>query len=99
MEQGTWSPALMIINTLIEFNMGIVIMFLIWFPLKVKRDGQGIPWLRWRDLRKIKTDFNSIATIVSNESKSRKRREFLETHYPIAAIDADIQYYKDLYTK
>jgi hypothetical protein len=97
MQQGTWSPTLMLTNTLIEFNMGIVLMFLIWFPIKVKRDGKGIPWLRWNDLHKIKTDFNSIATISTNSTKSVKRRILLESLYPKDAIEADLQYYQSQY--
>ena len=30
LEQGTWSPQMMLINSLVEFNCGIVIMYLLW---------------------------------------------------------------------
>ncbi|MEI8005423.1 MAG: hypothetical protein WCI48_04395 [Bacteroidota bacterium] len=36
LEQGQWSPGMMIVNALVEFNCGIFIMFLIWGFLKKK---------------------------------------------------------------
>jgi hypothetical protein len=95
MQQGTWSPTLMLVNTLIEFNMGIVLMFLIWFPFKIKRDGKGLSWLHWEDLRVIQTDFNAIAVIAANNPRSQSRREILERLYPKAAIEKDLHYYQE----
>ncbi|TFH30988.1 MAG: hypothetical protein E4G98_01000 [Promethearchaeota archaeon] len=60
LEQGTWSWELFIVNTLIEFNMGIVLMFLLWVLAVCGPRRFFQPTLRWRDFPHIKTDFNWI---------------------------------------
>lgn len=95
LEQGTWSWELMIVNTLIEFNMGISLMYLLWVIAKTKRDGMYVPPLSWNDFRYIKTDFNliSILTQDKNDIRANKRAKI----YDFADIQSDLIYFKSKY--
>lgn len=99
LEQGTWSPFLMIVNTLIEFNMGIVLMYLIWWGFKWVRDKYlGHP-LKFQDFRNIKTDFNIISMLFSSEKPliSPKMAKIIVKLYNKQEMINDIQYYFDQY--
>lgn len=99
-QQGTWSFELMIINTLIEFNLGIVIMYLIYHPLRMKRyPGVGKP-MSWRDLRHIKTDFNFVSKLFDIKSKEELNPKTLAdilSLYTPEAIKSDIKYLQEKY--
>jgi len=95
LEQGTWSLELMIVNTLIEFNMGIVLMYLLWVIAKTKRDGGYLPPLSRNDFKYIKSDFNLISNLArdSNDIGANKRAKF----YNLDDIQSDLIHFKSKY--
>jgi len=95
MEQGTWSLELMIVNTLIEFNMGIILMYLLWAIVKNKRDGKYLPPLSVNDFKFIKSDFNLISMLAKdvNDIKANKRVRL----YDYGDIQTDLSYFKSKY--
>ena len=95
MEQGTWSPELMIVNTLIEFNMGIIIMYLLWVIAKMTIEKKYVQPISWKDFRYIKTDFNLISTIAANSSTNFKPNR-LNIYDPVK-VESDLKYYKSKY--
>ena len=95
MEQGTWSPELLIVNTLIEFNMGIILMYLLWVILKIAIEKKYVQPISWKDFRYIKTDFNLISTIAANSSTNFKPNR-LNIYDPVK-VESDLKYYKSKY--
>jgi len=95
MEQGTWSLELMVVNTLIEFNMGIILIYLLWAIAKIKRDKQYLPPLSWNDFKYIKSDFNLISVLArdSNNIRAKNRAKI----YDYAVIQSDLLYFKSKY--
>ena len=98
-EQGTWSPFLLVINTLIEFNLGIVLMYLIFLISKVKRYKHYYFPLSYKDLKHINTDFDGITAICRNrEINTRYLKRYMKI-YPKDDFLSDIQYYNKKYLK
>lgn len=95
LEQGTWSLELMVVNTLIEFNMGIILMYLLWSIAKIKRDGKYLPPLSRNDFKYIKSDFNIISILAqdSNDIGANNRAKL----YNIDDIQSDLIYFKSKY--
>lgn len=96
-EQGTWSLELMIINTLIEFNLGIIIMYLIFAAFKVKRDKHYYDPLGFSDFKEIKTDFNAIAVISNNKKINEKRMKEYVKLYEKEVFINELKYYHKKY--
>ncbi len=95
LEQGTWSLELMIVNTLIEFNMGIVLMHLLWAIVKKKRDGVYLQQLSYKDFRFIKSDFNLISILAQDSTDIGAQRRI--KIYDSEDIQSDLLYFKSEY--
>jgi hypothetical protein len=95
-EQGTWSIWQMIVNTLIEFNMGIVLMFLLWIPIKIKRDKRYFPPLGYKDFKHIKTDFNLVAQISRDIPLNNILKKRMQT-FNKQKLLSDLNYYSHKY--
>ncbi|UYP47545.1 hypothetical protein NEF87_003830 [Candidatus Lokiarchaeum ossiferum] len=100
LEQGTWSPILMIVNTLIEFNMGIVLMYLIWGGFKWVRDRNVGRPLQYQDFKYIKTDFNVISRLGSENLPkiSPKMANRVVKLYNKQEVIFDLRYYFKKYS-
>ena len=85
----------MVVNTLIEFNMGLIMMYLLWVIAKTKRDGKYLPPLSRNDFRYIKSDFNLISILAqdSDDIGVNKRAKF----YNLDDIHYDLTYFKSKY--
>ncbi len=96
LEQETWSFQLMIINTLIEFNMGIVLMYLV---LSVVFNMWNKPifkeMLGWKDFKHIKTDYNLVREIVTKNLNLDELYETRKIRYSRAKLEADVEYLKN----
>ena len=92
LEQGTWSLGLMVVNTLIEFNVGIMFMWLIFRGFEKIRD-KYLPkyQLSYKQFRFIKTDYNRIVELSKNIAKSHTRK-ILEKVYNAEKIAEDLGY-------
>jgi len=95
MEQGTWSLELMVVNTLIEFNMGIILMYLLWAIAKLKRDGEYLPPLSCKDFRYIKSDFNLISILAQDTKDIRAKKR--ANIYNSDDIQSDLSYFNSKY--
>jgi len=95
LEQGTWSLELMVVNTLIEFNMGIILMYLLWAIVKTKRDGRYLPQLSYKDFRYIRTDFNLISILTQDSTNIGAKRRI--KIYDNEDIQSDLIYFKSKY--
>ena len=95
LEQGTWSLELMVVNTLIEFNMGIVLMYLLWVIVKIRRDGEYLPPLISKDFKFIKSDFNLIS-ILAKDSKDLHANRRVKL-YKFDNVQSDLIYFKSKY--
>lgn len=96
-EQGSWSLMLLIINTLIEFNLGIVLIYLLWLIFKVKRYKHYYLQMSFKDLNHIKTDFDGIAAICRNREINKRYMKNYMKLYTLNDFLSDIQYYKRTY--
>ena len=96
-QQGTWSLEMMIINTLIEFNMGIIIMYIIFVGFKVKRDENYYDPLGIVDFKEIKTDFNAIAAISNNKKINKNRIKEYVKLYDKEIFIIELKYYHNNY--
>jgi hypothetical protein len=91
--QGSWSIVLLIINSLIEFNLGIVLMYLLWAIFKVKRYKHYYYQLSYMDLNHIKTDFDGVASICRNQEINERYIQKYMKLYSRKDFLSDIQYY------
>ena len=98
-EQGTWNIGLMILNSLIEFNLGIILMYLLWVLIKIKRYNKYYLQLSYKDLKYIKTNFDAIAFICNNETINEKQMKIYSHLYAIEDFLSDITYYCDKYNR
>jgi hypothetical protein len=98
-EQGTWNIGLMILNSLIEFNLGIILMYLLWVPIKLKRYHKYYLQLSYKDLKNIKTDFDAVASICKSGSINEKYMNIYSHLYTHENFLSDIAYYCKKYTK
>lgn len=102
LEQGTWSLELFGINTLIEFNMGIIFMYFIWKGM-YKIWYQHIPKpLSIKDFKHIKSNFNIIQIWAENDEKTAENLKInkLYNYYEINnpnVIESDLNYYRKTY--
>lgn len=95
--QGTWSFELMLVNTLLEFNLGIILMYLLWFPFKRMRFGKYYAPISRKDFKNIQTDFNCVIAIGSNaQIKPSMLRDYLQL-YSKESILADLNYFSNQY--
>jgi hypothetical protein len=95
--QNVWSLELMIINTLLEFNLGIVLMYLLWAPFKIRKYGHYYFQMSYKDMKYIKTDFDAVASICHNKSLKDKHMKSYSKLYNLKKFLADIQYYCKTY--
>ncbi len=95
--QGVWSLELMIINTLLEFNLGIVLMYLLWAPFKIRKYGHYYFQMSYKDMKYIKTDFDAVASICYNKSINGKHMKGYSKLYSLKKFLSDIQYYCKTY--
>ncbi len=92
LEQGTWSLGLMVVNALIEFNVGIMFMWLIFRGFEKIRD-KYLPkyQLSYKQFRFIKTDYNRIIGLSEKIAKPNTRK-ILEKVYNAEKIAEDLGY-------
>jgi len=96
LEQETWSFQLMAINTLIEFNMGIVLMYLVYIiafhtwnkPIFKEMIG-------WRDFKHIKTDYNLVREIIDKDKNLDELYEAGKIRFPREKLEADLKYLRN----
>ena len=88
-QQGTWSWELMVLNLLIEFNMGIVLMYGIYIGILRKRNKIVLPPLLWRD-RQFQTDFNAISLLCQKGILPKKYFNDIRKRYSKSTIIQDI---------
>ncbi|MFX0006567.1 MAG: hypothetical protein ACFFAV_07550 [Candidatus Hermodarchaeota archaeon] len=91
--QGVWSLELLIINTLLEFNLGIILMYLLWVFLKIRKYGHYYFQMSYKDMKYIKTNFEAIASMCNNKSLNDKLMKRYSKLYPLSKFLSDIQYY------
>ncbi|MFX0075632.1 MAG: hypothetical protein ACFE96_09330 [Candidatus Hermodarchaeota archaeon] len=97
-EQGGWSLLTMLINTLLEFNLGIVLMYLLWIPFKIRKYGKYFFQLSFRDLKKIKTNFDVIASISKTGELNDKYMRKFSKMYTLEDFLSDLEYYSKFYS-
>ncbi|MFW9969743.1 MAG: hypothetical protein ACFFDF_06045 [Candidatus Odinarchaeota archaeon] len=95
--QGLWSLELLIINTLLEFNLGIVFMYLLWVPFKIKKFSHYYFQMSYKDLNYIKTNFDAIASICRNQTLNKKLMKKYSKLYKLEDFLFDIKYYNASY--
>ncbi len=96
-EQGGWSLITMLVNTLIEFNLGIILMYLLWVPFKIRKHGKYYFQLSFRDLKNIKTDFDAIASLSRNRNINDKQMRNYSKLYKLRDFLSDLEYYAKTY--
>lgn len=96
--QGGWNILTMIVNTLLEFNLGIILMYLLWIPIKVRKYGKYIFQLSFRDFRYIKTDFDAIASLSNSKKINDKQMREYSKLYKLDDFLFDLKYYAKAYS-
>jgi hypothetical protein len=92
-EQGTWSFELFAINTLIEFNMGIVLMYILLTVIfNIKKKPIFRKMLGFEDFKHIKTDFNLAQDIIYKDVSVDTFLENNRTRYSIEKLKEDVEY-------
>ena len=92
-EYGEWSFELMAINTLIEFNMGIVLMYIIWsFVFNIRNKPIFKEMLSWRDFKHIKTDFNLVNSMLLKKTNIDDVTKIHNSRYSKKALKLDLEY-------
>ncbi|UCC20896.1 MAG: hypothetical protein JSV62_06350 [Promethearchaeota archaeon] len=91
--QGTWSLFLLIINTLLEFNLGIVLMYVLWVIFKIKRYKHYYYQMSYKDFKHIKTNFDAVASICKEKSLIEKHMKEYSKLYKNRDFLSDIEYY------
>lgn len=97
LEQGSWNLFTMLINTILEFNLGIVMMYLLWVPFKIKRHRSYYFQLSYRDSKYIKTDFDTVASVSRNEIVNEKQMILYSKLFKFQDFLSDLKYYSDNY--
>ena len=98
LEQGSWSLITMIINTLLEFNLGIIMMYLLWVPFKIRKYEKYYFQLSYQDLKHIKTDFDTIASVSRNKDINEKQMKLYSKLFKFQEFLSDLEYYSDTYS-
>lgn len=96
LEQETWSFQLMVINTLIEFNMGIVLMYIVLsvaFNIWTKPIFKEM--LGWRDFKHIKTDYNLVREIIDKNKNLDEIYQNGKIRYSREKIETDLEYLRN----
>lgn len=92
LEQGTWNFGLMVVNILVEFNVGITFMWLIFRGFEKMRDNFLPKYqLSYKQFRFIKTDYNRIVGLSKSIAKPNTRK-ILEKVYKPEKIAKDLEY-------
>jgi hypothetical protein len=91
--QGFWNLELLIINTFIEFNLGIILMYLVWVPFKIKRYSYYYFQMSYKDFKHIKTNFDAITYICKNRTLKHKHMKDFSKLYKLNYFLSDIKYY------
>jgi hypothetical protein len=97
--QGVWSLELLIINTLLEFNLGIILMYLLWIPFKIKKYGHYYFQMSYKDIKYIKTNFDAVASISRNQTLNDRYMKEYSKLYKLKNFLSDIKYYSNIYRK
>ncbi|MFX1389061.1 MAG: hypothetical protein ACFE9Z_03245 [Promethearchaeota archaeon] len=91
--QGFWSIELLVINTLLEFNLGIVLMYLVWVPFRIKRYKCYYFQMSYKDCKYIKTNFDAISYICKTKIINEKYMKVYALLYDLESFLSDISYY------
>ena len=92
-EYGEWSFELMAINTLIEFNMGIILMYIIWsIAFNFRKRPIFRKMLSWRDFKHIKTDFNLVNDMLIEKSTIEDLKKHHKQRYSKETLEFDLEY-------
>ena len=91
-QQGGWSLITMLVNTLIEFNLGIILMYLLWVPFKIRKHGKYYFQLSFRDLKSIKTDFDAMSSLSRNRNINDKKMRNYSKLYELQDFLSDVEY-------
>ncbi|MFX1455081.1 MAG: hypothetical protein ACFFDB_06865 [Promethearchaeota archaeon] len=97
-EQGTWNLGLMILNSLIEFNLGIVLMYLLWATIKIRRFQKFYPQLSYKDFKYIKTNFDIVAFVCNSKGMKQNVMKDYSRLYAFEDFLSDINYYCEKYS-
>ncbi|MFW9896308.1 MAG: hypothetical protein ACFFD7_10930 [Candidatus Thorarchaeota archaeon] len=97
-EQGTWNLGLMILNSLIEFNLGIVLMYLLWATIKIKKFQKFYPQLSYKDFNYIKTHFDIVAFVCNSKGMKQNVMKDYSRLYAFEDFLSDINYYCEKYS-
>lgn len=93
--QETWSFLLMVVNTLIEFNMGIVLMYIVLSLIfNIRNRPIFKEMLGWKDFKYIKTDYNLVREIVKKNKNLNELYAAGKIRYSRVKLEADIEYLK-----
>jgi hypothetical protein len=95
--QGFWSIELLVINTLLEFNLGIILMYLIWVPFRIKRYKSYYFQMSYKDFKHIKTNFDAISNICKTRVLNNKHISEYAKLYDLESFLSDINYYCKTY--
>ncbi|MFW9900701.1 MAG: hypothetical protein ACFFDY_05370 [Candidatus Thorarchaeota archaeon] len=95
--QGVWSVELMIINTLLEFNLGIVLMYLVWVLFKIKKYKHYHFQMSFKDFKHIKTNFDAIASTCEDKVLIERNMKENSKLYKLKDFLSDIKYYTMVY--
>ncbi len=95
--QGVWSLELMLINTLLEFNLGILLMYLLWTPFRIRKYGHYYYQMSYKDMKYIKTNFDAVAFICQNQTSNEKNMREYSKLYKVNDFLSDINYYCTTY--
>ncbi len=97
LEQGTWSFQLFLVNTLIEFNMGITLIYLLWQRMYQAKYHRYPKNLSFNEFKTFKTNFSDIHYICTHAEEAKDIREKLEKIYSVDDILSDLDYYTRKY--
>lgn len=91
--QGFWTIELLIINTLIEFNLGIVLMYLVWVLFRFRIYRSYYFPMSYKDFKHIKTNFDAVAYICKTKILNEKQMDKYSKLYNLDNFLGDIKYY------
>ena len=95
-----WTLESTIRNTLIEFNLGIVLIYLIYHQIRLRRYPNVDKPMSYKDLTKIQTDFNFVSSLFNCNGINELNKKTLDKYLVLnskSKIESDFQYLKDKY--
>jgi len=95
-----WTLESTIRNTLIEFNLGIVLIYLIYYQIRLRRYPNVDKSMSYKDLGKIQTDFNFVSSLFNCTGINELNKKTLEKYLVLnskSKIESDLQYLKEKY--